>query len=125
MRPAGAIQRPCPRPPLARPGPTLAPRPVMRRRRRDREGGRGRPLAPTVIAHQAQELDPPRRSELAPKVLTHPGPPSLWIPGRTHTLRSGPDVFLRRSQRPRARQLVAVRAPRAVQRDLPVHAAQG
>src|SRR3954467_3196552 len=65
----------------------------MRRRRRDREGGRGRPLAPTVIAHQANELDPPSRSELAPKVLTHPGPPSLWIPGRTHSLRSGPDVF--------------------------------
>src|SRR6185295_1469257 len=106
MRPAAAIQRPRAARALASAGVALANRPVMGRRRRDREGGRGRPLGQPVLAHQANQLDAPGRSELAPKVLTHPGPPSLWIPGRTHSLRSGPDVLLRRSQRPWARQLV-------------------
>jgi hypothetical protein len=26
-------------------------------------------------------------------VLTHPGPPSVWILRKTHSLRTGPDVF--------------------------------
>src|SRR4051794_22377000 len=93
MRPAGAVQRPRPARALGAGCLALARRPVVRRRRRDREGGRGRPLKQSVLTHQANQRDAASRSELAHKVLTHPGPPSRWIPGRTHSLRSGPDVF--------------------------------
>ena len=42
-------------------------------------GPRPRPSRSPVLDDQAHQLDPARRSEPAPKVPTHPGPPSLWI----------------------------------------------
>jgi len=39
------------------------------------------------------------------KVLPHPGPPLVWILRKTHSLRTGPDVPLNRSQPPWARHL--------------------
>ena len=78
-RPARAIQRPTTRHSLLLAGRQPATLPATRSRRRDRAGrGRG-PLAHPVLDDQAHQLDPARRSEPAPKVPTHPGPPSLWI----------------------------------------------
>jgi hypothetical protein len=92
-RPAGTVERPPARPAVLLAGLKPAPLPPVRRAARDREGrGRG-PLARALLNHQPNQLDPAGRSELAPKVLTHPGPPSLWIIRQTHSLRSGPDVF--------------------------------
>jgi hypothetical protein len=56
----------------------LAPMPpAMRRRRRDVEGGRGRPQRQPLI-DKLDERDSPSRSELGPRVSLHPGPPSRW-----------------------------------------------
>src|SRR3954452_7718506 len=93
VRTAGAIQRPGPAGHLLRGGlpPALLPPPGGAGR--DREGGRGRPLGQPFIKLKPRYLSPTRRSEPAPKVLTHPGPPLVWILRKTHSLRTGPDVF--------------------------------
>ena len=39
------------------------------------------------------ELNPSCKTQPGPQVLTHPGPPPVWIPRKTHSLRSGLDVF--------------------------------
>jgi hypothetical protein len=104
---ARAIQRPDTRHALPHRGIALAHRPVVRRGRRHGEGGGRLPLRQTVLSHQPNQLDPPSRSELAPNVLTHPGPPVFVDPWQDpQASGAARTTLLKRSQRPWARQPV-------------------
>src|ERR1700722_3661217 len=106
MRATGAIERPTAVQALLFSRAEKPVLPMMCGSGRDREGRRSSSLRAPILNDQPNQLHPTSRSELAPNVLTHPGPPLTWIPGRTHSLRSGPDTT-NRSQPLRARQLDA------------------
>src|SRR6266508_1548897 len=68
-----------------------APRPATGRRRRDAEGGRGRPQRASLF-DRTHERVATGQSELRVTVNLHPGPSSRSESWQTHSLEGGPDV---------------------------------